>query len=149
MVTKIDPIQHFKKAISLLQNNPDCEACLAYGRIAGWNYALEETPLLITALWNAMLPKKLHVGHDAFEDKGWTPENMTRNQMEKIQEIEKVPTDPMVKGFDPFYFWKMPYPTQSKVFIQKQHEMRKLKDDWYKKHCPEPPKMKHQRYWGD
>jgi hypothetical protein len=149
MVVPIKPIEHFKKAISLLQQNPNCDACLAYGRIAGWNYAFVETPLTVTAVWNQMLPKKIWVGDDAFVDKGETPEHMTRSQQEKIQQIDGVPSDPMAKGFDPFYFWKLPHPRQSEVFINNQLKKQELKRAWFDKHMPEPRKMTPQRYWGD
>lgn len=149
MVVREKPIVYFKKAISLLQQHPECEACLAYGRVAGWNYAFVEEPLTVTAVWNAMLPKKIWVGHEAFEDKGVAPDPITSEQREIIRKYDGVPTDPMAKGFDPFYTWKFPEPDQSPIFIERQRRMAELKAKWYKENGYAERKMKAQRYWGD
>lgn len=146
---KIEDIEMYKRGIGLLQNNPDSIACLKFCRLAAWNFALHESPLMAVAAWNALLPTELKVNIDAFEDKGETPDWMTKAEMEEIRKIEGVTDDPMEKGFDPFYTWKFPQPRQSPLFIKRDKEMREAKAKFYEKYLPRPNTMKAQRYWGD
>ena len=139
--------EQFKRAIALLQKHPDSIACIAFGRIAGWNYSFEKTPLIVTEIWNANLPKKIHVGNDAFIDKGHAPEWLTRSEKEEIQRYEGVPTDPLDAGFEPFYEWSFPHPRMSPIFLEQtkeKQERERLK--WEKE---QENRMKPQRYLGD
>jgi len=139
--------EQFKRAIALLQKHPDSVACIAFGRIAGWNYAFEKTPLIVTEIWNANLPKKIHVGNDAFIDKGETPEWLTRSEKLEIQDYEGVPKDPHHKRFEPYYEWSFPRPIQSPRFLlecdRKSEILRKQQEERKSRNMPM------ERYWGD
>jgi hypothetical protein len=146
---KVDDHKNFARALVLLRENPDCQACLKFAHNAGWNFARLETHLMAYAMWNAYLPNRLKINYDAFEDKGVTPEHMTRHEMEKIQKLEGVTNDPMKKGFQPFYFWTFGIPKQSPKYIKQQQEIEKEKAKYYEKYQPSERRMEHQRYWGD
>jgi hypothetical protein len=138
----ITDIEMFKRGIGLLQQNPKSQACLKFAMLAGWNFALLESPLMAYVAWNNYMPKELRVSEDAFLDKGETPDPMTRAEMEEIRVIEKVPSDAMAKGFDPFYTWKFPTPKQSHKAIFKQREIEKAKKDYFEKYTNHSKPMK-------
>jgi hypothetical protein len=149
MVKKIPEIEMFKRGIGLLQNNPDSHACLVFCRIAAWNFSFVESPAMAVAAWNMYLPSKLKVNIDAFDDKGITPEWMTKSEMEEIRKIEGVTDNPMEEGFDPFYTWKFPQPTQSEIFIKQQKDLQKARAEYLEKYTQRNKTMAPQRYWGD
>ncbi len=145
----IDPHSNYARALKLLQANPKSIACLHFAQIEGWNFDFIESPLISVAMWNNYLPGKLRVGHDAFVDKGTTPEHLNRSEMEEIQELEGVTNDPMKEGFQPFYTWSFSVPKQSKLYIEKQRKYEQAKAQYYRKYFPAKDQMKSQRYWGD
>ena len=146
---KIDCHKNYARALRLLRENHESEACLAFARIAGWNFAMEESPLMSVAMWNVYLPNNLMVNYDAFVDKGETPEHLTKSQMKEIQMLEEVPTDPHADGFQPFYTWTLSNPIQSKVFIQRQQTYAKARAEYFEKYVESRKRMRPQRYWGD
>jgi len=146
---KIDYQKNFARALNLLRKNSDSEACMAFARNAGWNFAHLETPLMAVAMWNVYLPPKLRINYDAFDDKGETPEHLTKLQMQEIQHLEGVPTDPFHPDFQPFYDWTFGIPIQSKLFIERERKYEQAKAEYFEKYQPSPRKMQHQRYWGD
>jgi hypothetical protein len=137
-------IEMFKRGIGLLQQNPKSQACLKFAMLAGWNFALIESPIMAYVAWNTYLQTELKVNEDAFVDRGETPEQMTRAEMEEIRVIEKVPSDPLAKGFDPFYFWKFPRPKQSPKYIKKQREIESARQEYLSKYTTQNKPMRNQ-----
>ena len=144
----INPHKNFARALKLLRANLDSDACVRFAQIEGWNFSFYEDPLMAAAMWNNYLPCKVRVGHDAFIDKGITPEHLTRSEMEEIQELEGVTNDPMKEGFQPFYTWTFSVPKQSKVYIDQQRKYQEAKERYIAKYFPSNT-MEAQRYWGD
>jgi hypothetical protein len=122
---KIKDSDAFKRGLLLLKNNQDSKACLVFARIAGWNYSQKVTPLQVVNIWNETLPSKLKINIDAFDDKGKAPQQMTKEEKDEIKEIEGVTSDIYDKNFDPFYYWKFPYPNLSPIQMINQRKQNK------------------------
>lgn len=140
---------NFVRALILLRENPSSKSCLAFARIAGWNFSFSESPLMAVSCWNAYLPSCQRVNYDAFEDKGETPDHLTKSQMQEIQMLEGVTTDPHADGFQPFYTWSLSHPTQSRVYIERVRSLDEAKKAYFSKYVKTTNKIEPQRYWGD
>lgn len=117
----------YSNALDLLQKNPSSLGCVRMAQISGWNFALETNPQLAVGIWNHVLPPKLRINIDAFEDKGHTPDWMTRSEMEEVHKIRGETDDPHDPKFKPFKDWHLPNPRQSPLAIKHAHIQQEQK----------------------
>ena len=122
-----DNIKKYQEAIEEAKKHPNEIPFLRVARIRGWNLALEIGHEQVAKYWNDHLPKSVWIDHDAFEDKGETPEYLTDEEMKHIVLARGGTVTFGEKGFDPMWQWKFPKPNLSHV------EEQRRKKAWLKR----------------
>jgi len=95
------------------------DSLLKYAHILGWNYSLLSSPIISTAVWNCILPKKLKIGYDTFVDKGFTPDDLPTSDAEYVAQMQGQGTKYNDQNYTAFWEWQLYRPYTSPIWIQK------------------------------